>query len=135
MSKISKKEQYKAKRMELIAMSQNIRLAVKEGIYDTVNEGLKEFYEGENPEIKEFNTFNQWKEKGYTIIKGSKAFLFWGQPRNYSQVPEGGQEPEEYKYFPIAYLVSNLQVMKPEQEQKQTPKEKQTADMVPDLVF
>jgi len=135
MNKISKKEQYKAKRSELIAMSQNIRLAIKEGIYDTVNEGLKKFYEAENTDIEEFNTFNQWKEKGYTIMKGSKAFLFWGQPRNYSQVPEEGTEPEEFKYFPIAYLFSNLQVINTKQEQNPKPKEKHKSDLVPDLVF
>ncbi|MFA6400887.1 MAG: hypothetical protein WCX31_04570 [Salinivirgaceae bacterium] len=135
MNKDSKKEQYKAKRLELIAMSQNIRLAVKEGIYDTVNEGLKEFYEGENPDIEEFNTFNQWKQKGFTIAKGSKAFLFWGQPRNYSQTPEGGTEPEEFKFFPLAYLFSNLQVINVKAEQAIKPKEKQNSDLVPDLVF
>ncbi len=111
----SRKEQYIQNRKTLIALSQVIRLAVKDGIYDTVNEGLRETYEEGNEEISEFNTFNQWKAQGYTIKKGSKAFLFWGQPRKVSQVPEGSTEPEEFKYWPICYLFADTQVIKPKQ--------------------
>jgi len=112
----SRKEQYMENRKKLIALSQVIRLAVKDGIYDTVNEGLREMYEESNEEISDFNTFNQWKEQGYTIKKGSKAFLFWGQPRKISQVPEGSSEPEEFKYWPICYLFADTQVFKAETE-------------------
>ena len=107
-----RKEQYIENRKKLIALSQGIRQLVKEGVYDTVNEGLKEFYTDENPEIEEFNTFHQWKEQSFTIEKGSKALLFWGQPRKAQQVPEGTDEPEEYKYWPICYLFANTQVFK-----------------------
>ncbi len=133
--KLSKKEQYILKRKELIALSQNIRLMVKEGIYNTVNEGLHEFYQEENPDIEEFNTFNQWKEQGYTINKGSKAFLFWGQPRKYEQTPEGSTEPEEFKYFPLAYLFSNLQVVKVKAAKEPEPTSTNKPNLVPDLVF
>lgn len=129
-SKKSRKEQYKEKRKELIARSQLIRAMVKEGAYDTVNEGLRELYSDETPEIEEFNTFNQWKEQGYTIKKGSKAFLFWGQPRKVKQTSEDSDEPEEYKYWPICYLFANTQVFKkgetqeePQPEPRQQPQE------------
>ncbi len=112
-SKESRKAQYIEKRKTLIALSQTIRLMVKEGVYDTVNEGLREMYEEGNPDIEEFNTFNQWKEKDCTVKKGSKAFLFWGQPRKFEQVPEGSNEPEEFKYWPICYLFANTQVHNP----------------------
>ena len=116
----SRKEQYIENRKKLIALSQVIRLAVKDGIYDTVNEGLRETYEEANEEIGEFNTFNQWKDQGYTIKKGSKAFLFWGQPRKVSQVPEGSTEPEEFKYWPICYLFADTQVFKVTPEKAET---------------
>jgi hypothetical protein len=129
-SKKSRKEQYKEKRKELIARSVLIRQMVKEGAIDTVNEGLRELYTDENPDIEEFNTFNQWKEQGYTIKKGSKAFLFWGQPRHYEQTPEGSDEPEEFKFWPLCYLFSNEQVFKkgetpqePQPEQRHQPRE------------
>lgn len=109
-TKESRKAQYMEKRKTLIALSQTIRAMVKEGVYSTVNEGLREFYTEQNPEIEKFNTFNQWREQNCTVKKGSKAYLFWGQPRKVEQVPEGSTEPEEFKYWPICYLFANTQV-------------------------
>lgn len=125
----SRKEQYIENRKKLIGLSQVIRIAVKEGIYDSVNEGLRETYEEANEEITEFNTFNQWKEQGYTIKKGSKAFLFWGQPRQVSQVPEGSTEPEEFKYWPICYLFANTQVHKPDTNTGSKPEIQQPTEV------
>ena len=120
--KTTRKEQYKENRKKLIALSVAIRALVKEGEFDTVNEGLRETYMEQDTEIDRFNTFWQWKEYGYTINKGSKAYLFWGQPRKAEQVPEGSDEPEEYKYWPICYLFANTQVFKKgETTEEKTP--------------
>jgi len=110
----TRKEQYLLKRKELIELSKFVRMGVKSGAYDSVNEGLKEIYQETNPEIEEFKTFWQWKEEGATVRKGEKAFLIWGQPRKASQVPDGATEPEEFKYWPVCYLFANTQVYKPE---------------------
>nr|WP_321357186.1 ArdC-like ssDNA-binding domain-containing protein [uncultured Draconibacterium sp.] len=110
--KTARREQFLQKRKQLIAQSQVIRALIEAGEYDTVNEGLIETYIEANPGAEEFNTFNQWKEKGYTIVKGSTAFVVWGQPRKAQQTPEGSDEPEEYKYWPLCYLFSNEQVFK-----------------------
>lgn len=123
MNKNSKKEQYKANRTALIQLSTALRLLVKEGALDSVNEGLKEIYEKSDHEIEEFKTFWQWKDEGFTIKRGSKAFLIWGQPRRGSQVAEGSDEPEEYNYWPLCYLFANTQVYKPVREQQ--PEQKQ----------
>ena len=64
----------------------------------------------------EFNTFNQWKEKGATVIKGEKAFLIWGQPIRPKEKTETKEKSEEeaegstYEYFPLCYLFSDKQV-------------------------
>ena len=113
-TELTRKEQYLKKRKDLIDLSNIIRAAVKAGVYDSVNEGLKEIYQETNPEIEEFKTFGQWKEEGATVRKGQTAFLIWGQPRKASQVPEGATEPEEFKYWPVCYLFANTQVYKPE---------------------
>lgn len=85
----------------------------------------------------EFNTFNQWKKKGATILKGSKAFSIWGQPVNeqkQKQQEEKKQEPkkdtaEDYKYFPICYLFSDLQVRtKEERTEKAEPEAEQVVN-------
>jgi hypothetical protein len=109
------KEQYFENRRILIEASKAIRKLIEEGEFETVNEGLKFLYEEENPKIKEFKTFQQWKADGAIVRKGEKAFLIWGQPRKVEQVPEGSQEPEEYKYWPICYLFANTQVITAEQ--------------------
>ena len=111
----SRKEQFIENRKKLIATSQALRILVKEGAIDSVNEGLKDMYTEQNPEIEEFKTFNQWKNEGATVRRGEKAFLVWGQPRRVEQVPEGSTEPEEFKYWPICYLFANTQVVTDEQ--------------------
>ena len=123
MNKSSKKDQYKANRSALIQLSTALRLLVKEGALDSVNEGLKEIYEKSDPEISEFKTFWQWKDEGFTIKRGSKAFLIWGQPRRGSQVAEGSEEPEEYNYWPLCYLFANTQVYKPAKQRQTAPAE------------
>lgn len=121
-NKKTRKEQYMENRKKLIALSQAVRELVAQGVFDSVNEGLRELYEKDNAEISEFNTFGQWKEMGYTIKKGSKGFLFWGQPRKISQIPEGSTEPEEFKFWPLCYLFSNDQVFKKTEETAPQPK-------------
>ena len=91
---------------------------------------LNHMYNTEGAE--EFNTFKQWKEKGATIIKGSKAFLIWGQPlgkQRANQAQEKGQdqsEEDEYNFFPICYLFSDKQVITAEE----MTQEKQEASKV-----
>ena len=111
--KNTNKEQYAANRKKIIMLSKNARLLMEMGQAESVNDGLLMIYETENPEIKEMNTFGQWKDKGFTILKGEKAFLVWGQPRKVSQIPEGATEPEEFKYWPLCYLFADTQVIKP----------------------
>ncbi len=97
----------KEKRKELSALSRSVQMLVKEGAYDTVNEGLLDIYS--DGEELEFNTFKQWKGKGFSVKKGEKAFLVWGKPR---QVPvtEPDDEEDEFKFWPLCYLFSEQQV-------------------------
>ena len=82
----------------------------------TINEMLHAYYEKQN-NITELNTFDQWKEKGYQVRKGEKAYLFWGKPRAKQVKPteptEQEEEPTEQAeqttakkddYYPICYL-------------------------------
>jgi len=73
-----------------------------------------------------FHTFQGWLREGYTVKKGEKAFLLWGQPREGKRPqPKEGQD-EEFSFFPLAYVFSNEQVSKAEgskAEQVQAPPE------------
>lgn len=123
-TKDNKKERYLQNRKILIELSKTARQLVAMEEYSHVNEALiEEFYKKSDNNINEFNTFWQWKAKGYTIVKGSKSFLVWGQPRKISQVPEGETEPEEYKYWPLCYLFSNTQVYKADNVKQQQHEE------------
>lgn len=64
-------------------------------------------------EHQEFETFKNWKEKGYQVKRGSKAFFIWSKPRKAKkEKAEEGKEKDEYKFFGLAYLFSNSQVEK-----------------------
>lgn len=68
-----------------------------------------------------FNTFMGWKFEGFTVKKGAKAYLLWGQPINKTridkltgQTTQGSDDDQEAPFFPLAYLFRNDQVSKPE---------------------
>jgi len=117
----NKSDAVKAKRKELSALSQLIKQQIEIGDLEaeTVNEGLIETYS--DGEEVEFNTFHQWKDKGFKIKKGSKAFLVWGKPRQVP-VPDSDDEDDEFKFWPLCYLFSEEQV-----EQRQLVAERSEA--------
>jgi len=82
----------------------------------SINEMLRAYYE-KQANITELNTFDQWKEKGYQVRRGEKAFLFWGKPKSRQQQPTEPNEDESEQaqqvepltarqndYFPLCYL-------------------------------
>jgi hypothetical protein len=124
----SRREQNRARRRELITLSNNLRPLVNAAKYATINQAIKDFYLDLDYSIKEFHTFEQWSYYGFTIKKGSQAFPVWGQPRHRSQIPEGSEEPEEYKFWPLCYLFANTQVTKREEKEQPEPqRERHTA--------
>jgi len=93
-----------------------------EGLDCTINELIIErFYTDERHHT--FKKFKEWKEEGYRVIKGSRAFFVWGKKRALEKDSEGNptedktkenEEDQEKKktFFPMAYLFSNAQVEK-----------------------
>ena len=83
-----------------------------------VNDIVLRIYQ-ERTGCKVFNTFEQWKKEGYHIKKGSKAFVLWSRKieakkgkearAQEAQQAEAGEDGK-YKFFPLAYLFSELQV-------------------------
>lgn len=81
----------------------------------TVNEVIiNRMYKSANH--REFNTFKGWKEKGFKVIKGSKAFFIWSKPRKAQRMSEEQSNEDEekitqeYEFFGVANLFSNAQV-------------------------
>lgn len=86
----------------------------------------------------EFEKFNEWKNEGYTIIKGSKAYPVWSQPTKREKKEQDGETAStpaptpalmenadgageedsthgERERFNMCYLFSNLQVTRRDQ--------------------
>ena len=113
----------KINRASLNRLSIAIRKAQENGGYPemSLNNALMESYKSERN--TEFNTFGQWKEKGFQVKDQMVPFLIWGKP------VEMSKDEKSWNYFPVIQLYSNTQVVeikveKPDQENKKAGKEK-----------
>jgi hypothetical protein len=87
---------------------------------EKTNDILKKYYKNKF-RVNEFNTFLGWKENGFKVKKGAKAFLFWSKPKVARVDNETGKkftsdfstenedEAKDKKYF-LSYLFSDAQV-------------------------
>jgi len=101
-SKINEKRQF------LKGISKPIQALVKEGRFDSVNEGLKNIYAEDGHE--ELKTIRQWNRDGKQVKKGESALLLWGSPRKFEVVNADTSELDELDFYPICFVFSNLQV-------------------------
>ena len=100
---------YKVRREQLKELSRMLKLQIKDGAIDaeTINDALIQLYSQDGH--AEFKTFQQWKELGKSIIKGSKAYVVWGRPQAIrDQDPDG--EHDEFRFWPLCYLFGDKQV-------------------------
>lgn len=108
----TKMAKYKENRQKLIQLSIKAReIREDECLEDsTINEIIRLFFYTDETH-QTFNTFWEWKDKGYKVKKGEKAFLFWGSKRKNKQDDQAqSQEEESYSFFPLCYVFSNAQV-------------------------
>ena len=106
-------EKARQRRIELSALSRSIQPLVKQGVFGSVNEGLKQLYFGD--EVPKLNTFHGWKIDGYYVRKGEHAFLFWGSPLDIPDEEDhihAKDDPDHDKieFFPLCHLFTELQV-------------------------
>jgi len=99
-----------AKRKMLRALSKSVKNTAKMmGI--GVNEALVMSYKDKNH--KKFHTFMDWKEKGFMVKRGAKAFCVWSGPlKKEVENKKGEKEESETGFFGIAHIFSNYQVDK-----------------------
>jgi len=95
-----------AKFTALRKLTNEVRPFVKEGVYKNVNAAIIEMCYRVNGN-ETFKTFDQWKKDGFFVRKGEKAFVVWSRPIT-------TQVPDAEKFYRIAFLFSNLQVVKKE---------------------
>ena len=105
----------KAKRLKLSEVSRVAQILVKQGAFDTVNQVLVNEYQDQTG-AKEFNTFHQWKEKGFSVKKGEKSFPVWGSPLRGKVDKSEDPVTKDFSFFPICNLFNDKQVVFLEQE-------------------
>lgn len=78
-----------------------------------MNDLLLECYKSETG-CNDFRKFNQWKEAGYKVKKGSKGFPVFSRPVGVIKEEKTGQAQNEdsYKFFGTCYLFNESQVEK-----------------------
>lgn len=104
----TKQTNIQEKRSYLKSLSKPIQMAVKEGVFPSVNEGLKMFYaqSGHN----ELKTLREWNKHGKRVKKGEKALLLWGSPKKSERVNEEIEEKDALDFYPICFVFSQKQV-------------------------
>ncbi|MDR1198984.1 MAG: hypothetical protein LBK94_08265 [Prevotellaceae bacterium] len=90
-------------------MSKTLRLLLREGAIDSINEGLKDIYRQAGHDT--LNTLQQWNRMKKTVKKGEKALLLWGQPRRVERMNDETAERDEFDFWPVCYVFSDKQVM------------------------
>lgn len=103
-------EEMKAKRENLKELSRTVANAVKYGQFPTINAALVNLYQQQGH--TEIHSFKAWLSNGMVVKKGEKALLLWGEPRHggKQEKEETTADDDEYKFFPLAYVFSQLQV-------------------------
>lgn len=99
------------KRRQLVELSQLARkVREAEGLTCSLNQIIIErFYK--SGEHQEFALLRAWNERGYKVKKGSQAFVIWGKKRKATRKEQENEEESNYKFYPLAYLFSNAQVI------------------------
>lgn len=106
-----KEQRYIENRDKLKALSQIAKKLIATDDFTTINEAIiNGIYKEENPDIIDFKTYKQWKEEGKQVKKGSKSFVIWGKPKKAQEEKPDSEETDKYKYWPMCYLFSNLQL-------------------------
>lgn len=102
----------RALREEMVLTAANAKEA-EDWASRTINEIVLSWYKEESG-ANEFNSFYQWKQKGFSVKKGEKAYLLWAKRKNATTKTEvkENEEPheEDYMFYPLAYLFSDQQV-------------------------
>ena len=117
-----KKQDANARREELRKLSKQLKdsnkIAVARGV--RVNDLLIDYY-NEAFKTTELNTYEQWKNKGFQVKKGSQSYMVWATPRNIKVKDKKADNTETDKeikdFFAVCHLFDVSQVVRIENQQ------------------
>ena len=95
------------------------KIAVARGV--RVNDLLIDYY-NEAFKTTELNTYEQWKNRGYQVKKGSQSYMVWATPRDIKvkdkRLTDNTETEKEIKdYFAVCHLFDVSQVVPIQTEQ------------------
>lgn len=109
----------KERRKQLSELSHQLKLAnlrLMQNACITVNDLLIKYYEKQAGAPLELNTYEQWRERGYQVRKGSISYMVWGKPLNTKKKKEDPDNPDKDKneegkedFFPVCHLFDKSQ--------------------------
>lgn len=113
----TKKAIARARRKQLSELSHQLKIAnlmVLQNAAITINDLLVRYYEKQAGAPLELNTYEQWRERGYQVRKGSVSYMVWGKPLNTKKKKETEDtdtQDEEGKedFFPVCHLFDKSQ--------------------------
>jgi len=105
------KEEMQIKRQALKDPSKAVMSLIEMEQAATVNEALVLHYAEQGHHT--IKSYRKWREEGFQVRKGEKALLLWGEPiKTANQEKKQDNEKDEFKFYPLAYVFSQLQVDK-----------------------
>lgn len=107
-------QQMTEKRQALKDLSKEVTKFIEMEQATTVNEALAVYYAIQGH--TDLKSYRQWQKEGYQVKKGEKALLMWGEPiKATKQEKQKDTDKDEFKFFPLAYVFSQKQVNKIEE--------------------
>lgn len=116
----TKKAIARARRKQLSELSHQLKLAnimlMQMDASITINDLLIRYYEKQAGAPLDLNTYEQWRERGYQVRKGSVSYMVWGKPLKHQRDNEKPTDPEtdtekdpNEDFFPVCHLFDKSQ--------------------------
>ena len=112
-----KREIARQRRKQLSELSHQLKIAnlmILQNAAITINDLLVKYYEKQAGAPLELNTYEQWRERGYQVRKGSVSYMVWGKPLNTKKKKEDPDNPDKddeskEDFFPVCHLFDKSQ--------------------------
>lgn len=109
-----KHEKAQLRREQLRKLSNELKLAnallLANG--ETINTLLVQYYK-QKFEVTDLKTYEQWKNYGFQVKRGSMSFMVWGTPRTIkikNEADPTADPMEKDDFFPVCHLFDASQV-------------------------
>ena len=117
----TKKAIARERRKQLSELSHQLKIAnimlLQMDASITINDLLIRYYEKQAGAPLDLNTYEQWRERGYQVRKGSVSFMVWGKPLKHQRTEKptdpatdtDTEKDQNEDFFPVCHLFDKSQ--------------------------